>query len=106
MEPPDFVRNRAHATLSATKGNVTAQWHAYGTTGYRWTVGRYGSWDGHDIAVRWRDPYGIGGTEVTGGILNLFDAEPSINSDLPEYPDESLDSIRGRTFFASLKKVW
>ena len=106
VEPPDFVRNCAHATLSATKGNVTAQWHAYGTTGYRWTVGRYGSWDGHDIAVRWRDPYGIGGTEVIGGILNLFDAEPSINSELPEYPDESLDSIRGRTFFASLKKVW
>ena len=106
VEPPDFVRNRAHATLSATRGNVTAQWHAYGTTGYRWRVGRYGSWDGHDVAVRWRDPYGIGGTEVVGGILNLFDAEPVINSEIPEHPDETLDSLRGRTFFVSLKKVW
>ena len=40
------------------------------------------------------------------GILNVFDAEPSINPEFPEYPDETLGSIRGRTFFVTVKKVW
>jgi iron complex outermembrane receptor protein len=104
--PHDFVRNRVHTTLSGTRGKITAQWHVYGTTGYRWRVGRFGSWVGHDLTLRWRDPYGFDGTEILGGILNVFEAEPSINPEFPEYPDDSLDSVRGRTFFVTLKKVW
>ena len=104
--PDDFVRNRLHVTLSSTRGKVTAQWNAYGTTGYRASVGRFGSWVGHDVSVRWRNPYGFEEVELMGGIFNVFDAEPIINSEIPEEPDESLDSIRGRTFFVTVKKVW
>ena len=104
--PDDFVRNRLHVTLSGTRGNVTAQWNAYGTTGYRWRVGRFGSWVGHDLSMRWRNPYEFDGVELMGGILNVFDAEPIVNSEIPAYPDDSLDSIRGRTFFVTVKKVW
>ena len=104
--PHDFARNRVHVTLSGTQDKITAQWHVYGTTGYRWRIGRFGSWVGHDLTVRWRDPYGFDGTEIMGGILNVFEAEPSINPEIPEYPDDHLDSIRGRTFFVTLKKVW
>ena len=105
-EPDDFARSRVHATLSATRGNVTGQWSAHWITGYNWRVGRFGSWMGHDVSVRWRDPYELAGTELIGGILNVFDAEPSINSEIPEYPDDTLDSIRGRTFFVTVKQVW
>jgi len=104
--PQDFARNRVHATLSGTRGKITAQWHAYGVTGYRAGMGRFGSWVGHDISMIWRDPYGFDGTEIVTGILNVFDAEPSINPESPDEPDESLDSIRGVTFFVTLKQVW
>lgn len=104
--PHDFIRNRLHVTLSGTRGKITAQWNAYGTTGYRGRVGRFGSWVGHDVSVRWRNPHKFDGVELMGGIFNVFDAEPVINSEIPEYPDASLDSIRGRTFFVTVKKVW
>ena len=102
----DFARNRLHVTLSGTRGKVTAQWSVYGTTGYRGSVGRFGSWVGHDVSMRWHNPYAFDGVELMGGIFNVFDAEPSINPEIPEDPDESLDSIRGRTFFVTVKKVW
>lgn len=104
--PDDFARNRLHVALSSTRGKVTAQWNIYGTTGYRGSVGRFGSWVGHDVSVRWRNPYEFDGVELLGGIFNVFDAEPSINPEIPEEPDDSLDSIRGRTFFVTVKKVW
>ena len=104
--PDDFARNRLHVALGGTRGKVTAQWNIYGTTGYRGSVGRFGSWVGHDVSVRWRNPYDFDGLELMGGIFNVFDAEPSINPELPEEPDDSLDSIRGRTFFVTVKKVW
>ncbi len=104
--PDDFARNRLHVALSGTRGKVTAQWNIYGTTGYRGSVGRFGSWVGHDVSVRWRNPYDFDGVELMGGIFNVFDAEPSINPEIPEEPDDSLDSIRGRTFFVTVKKVW
>ena len=104
--PDDFARNRLHVALSGTRGKVTAQWNIYGTTGYRGSVGRFGSWVGHDVSVRWRNPYEFDGVELMGGIFNVFDAEPSINPEIPEEPDDSLDSIRGRTFFVTVKKVW
>ena len=106
MGPDDFARNRLHVTLSGTRGKVTAQWSVYGATGHRGSVGRFGSWVGHDVSVRWRNPYEFDGVELMGGIFNVFDAEPSINPEIPEDPDESLDSIRGRTFFVTLKMVW
>ena len=92
--------------MSFTRGKITAQWHGYGVTGYNWRRGRFGSWVGHDLSVRWRNPYTFEGTEIAAGILNVFDAEPSINPEFPEHPDETLDSIRGRTFFVTLKQVW
>ena len=93
-------------SMGGTRGKITAQWHGYGTTGYNWRRGRFGSWVGHDLSVRWRNPYTFEGVELVGGILNVFDAEPSINSEIPEYADENLDSVRGRTFFVTFKTIW
>lgn len=63
-------------------------------------------WMGHDLAVRWRDAFDIGGVDITGGIMNVSDRGPSINADDPEDPDETLDSIRGRTVFLTVKRTW
>ena len=93
-------------SMSGTRGKIAAQWHGYGVTGCDGRQGRFGSWVGHDLSVRWRNPYTFEGTEIAAGILNVFDAEPSINSEIPEYPDDTLDSIRGRTFFVTVKQVW
>ena len=106
---PDYLpRNRVHATLSATRGDVTAQWSAYGLSGHRGFYGgaRYAGWVGHDLSVRWRDAFGIGGTEIVGGVLNVADREPSIDPEVPAYPDETFDSIRGRTLFLSVERTW
>ena len=46
------------------------------------------------------------GTDVVGGILNIGDRSPPIDLSDPDYPDEGLDSIRGRTLFLTLKKSW
>ena len=63
-------------------------------------------WVGHDLSLRREDAFGIAGTEVTGGIINVADREPPEDPDDPGCPDESFDSIRGRTLFVSVEKTW
>ena len=102
-------RNRAHAVLRATRGDVTAQWGAYGLSS-RLNPNSWGSsypgWVGHDLSVRWEDAFGIAGAEITGGVINVADREPPQDPDDPAYPDETFDSTRGRTLFVSLEKSW
>ena len=100
-------RNRAHAVLRATRGDVTAQWSAYGLSDRPnyWGSG-YPGWVGHDLSVRWEDAFGVAGAEITGGVINVADREPPEDPDDAGYPDETFDSIRGRTLFVSLEKSW
>ena len=56
--------------------------------------------------MRWEDAFGIAGADVVGGIINVADREPFADPPDPVYPDETLDSIRGRTLFLSLKMTW
>lgn len=109
VEEPDYLpRNRAHLVLRARRDDVTAQWSAYGLSNRPnyWSSGSYPGWVGHDLSVRWEDALGIGGADVVGGILNVADREPSADPLDPGYPDETLDSIRGRTLFVSVTKTW
>ena len=100
-------RNRAHAVLRATRGDVTAQWSAYGLSDRpNYWGSSYPGWVGHDLSVRWDDAFGIAGTEIIGGVINVADREPPEDADDPGYPDETFDSIRGRTLFVSLEKSW
>ena len=69
-------------------------------------TGRFKAWFGHDLALRWRNAFGVSGTSLIAGILNLENRSPSINSDDPLDRDETLDSIRGRTLFVTLKRTW
>ena len=108
LENPYTVpRNRAHALLRATRGDVTAQWSAYGLSNRpNYWGSSYPGWVGHDLSVRWQDAFGIGGAEIVGGVINVTDREPSADPDDPGYPDETFDSIRGRILFVSVKKTW
>ena len=100
-------RNRAHAMLRATRGDVTAQWSAYGLSDRpNYWGSSYPGWVGHDLSVRWEDAFGIAGAEITGGVINVADREPPEDADDPGYPDETFDSIRGRTLFVSVEKSW
>ena len=105
-QPIDYAKDRVHATIRATRGDVTVQWAAYGLSSYRTEDGRYGSWIGHDLSLRWRDAFGFEGANLTAGVLNLADRSPATNPGDPDYPDERLDSIRGRTLFLTFVKAW
>ena len=100
-------RNRAHAMLRATRGDVTAQWSAYGLSSrpHYWGSS-YSGWVGHDLSVRWEDAFGVAGTEIIGGVVNVADREPSTDPYDAGYSDETFDSIRGRTLFVSVEKTW
>jgi len=104
---PRHPRNRAHARLRAGRGDVTAQWSAYGLSDRPNPWGTsYPGWVGHDVSMRWENAFGIAGAEITGGVINVADREPSADPADPFWPDETLDSIRGRTLFLSLERSW
>ena len=104
---PRVPRNRAHARLRAGRGDLTAQWSAYGLSSRPnpWGSG-YPGWVGHDVSMRWENAFGIGGAELTGGVINVADREPPADPSDPYWPDETFDSVRGRTLFLNLKRSW
>ena len=106
-EPPARPRNRAHARLRASRGDVTAQWSAYGLSDRPnpWGSG-YPGWVGHDLSVRWDNAFGIAGAEITGGVINVADREPPADPADPYWPAETFDSVRGRTLFLGLERSW
>lgn len=106
--PSEFPRNRFRAVLGAERGQLRAHWSVYGRSSY-WNLdrsGRYEKWIGHDLALQWRNPFHVQGTEIVGGVTNVADRGPAVNSADPGEHDSTLDSIRGRTWFLSLKKTW
>ena len=106
-QPGDYPRDRVHALLRATWGDVTASWNIHAISGYNNTTktGRFKRWYGHDLALQWRDVVGTG-LDLTGGVLNVANRGPSTDSSGDSDPDLTLDSVRGRTFFLSATMVW
>ena len=103
--PGDFPRNRVHASLRASRGGVVAQWSLYALSGFRNSLdtGRYPGWAGHDLTFLWRDAFGLGGVDLGGGVLNVGDRGPPIDSSNPAAASTTLDSERGRTVFLSAR---
>ena len=102
--PYDYPRNRVHALLRASRSGVTASWSALAVSGYsnRDGTGRYKSWMGHNVTIRWRHALGVRGMDLAGGILNIGNRGPSATG-IQEQVDKTLDSTRGRTFFLTAK---
>ena len=108
LQPGDYPRDSVHGSLRASRGGLTASWSVHAVSGY-WNArrtGRFDGWVGHDITVRWRDPFGLSGMDLTGGVLNIADRGPSIDFTDPDAADVSLDSGRGRTIFLTATMSW
>lgn len=108
VQPGDFPKHRVHATLDMNWGNVTAAWHTRAVSGYENDLGtgRFDPWVGHDLTLEWRDVFDMEGLALQGGVLNLTDRGPSVDSADPGSADTRLDSIRGRTFFLRAELSW
>ena len=107
-QPGDSPRHRAHAVLEASRGDVTASWNAYMVSGH-WNAdrtGRWGRWTGHDLAVHWRDAFGVDGFAVAAGILNVGNRGPALNPASPDEPAITSRSLAGRTFFLRATMSW
>jgi len=106
-QPGDYPRDRAHAVLRASRGDLTASWNAYARSGQNNVTesARYKGWMGHDLALQWRDALGVG-LDLTGGVLNIADRGPSIDHSLDQGPILTLDAARGRTFFLNATMRW
>ena len=106
--PGDHPRDRVHGSLRANRGNVTALWDVHAVSGFlnERGTGRFKGLVTHDIAVRWSDPLGLGGMDLTGGILNVADRGPSIDPTAPDAAFGTQDTVRGRTFFLNATMAW
>ena len=105
--PYDTPSERAHATLLANRDNLTASWNVNFVSGY-WNVResyRYKSWIGHDITLQWKNVFGKDAVDLTAGIFNVGDRGPATDPTRPGAAGavETLDSLRGRTFFLTTK---
>lgn len=107
-QPGEYPRHRAHAVLKASRGRVTASWNAYVVSGF-WNAARtdrWGRWNGHDLALHWRDAFGVDGFAVAAGIRNVGNRGPALNPASPELPQLTSRSIAGRTFFVRATMSW
>ncbi len=106
--PGHVPRDSAHALLRARWGDIAAHWSVHGRSGYANAreTGRFGSWIGHDLVLDVRKPFGLTGARLTAGVINIGDEEPSVDSANPNALAIDLDSLRGRTFFLSLKATF
>ena len=108
--PGDYPRDRAHISLRATHGDVSAKWSVYGRSGYRNVsrTAKYKAWIGHDVTLRWSDPSGVKGLSLSGGVLNIGDRGPSTDPTVPGLSgaNVTLDSSMGRTVFLAVKYLF
>ena len=111
-QPGDFPRNRVHATFSAGPGlqgnGWVADWNIRAVTAYSnvQNSGRFETWIGHDIGLDWRNVFGVRDLTIRGGVFNLGDAGPPTDTSDPGNTVNRYDSVRGRTFYLSLKAKW
>ena len=100
----DYPRDRVYASLHAGKGRVSANWTVYAVSGYQenetFGTNRYDNWTGHDIALQWREAFGLQGLGLAAGVLNVFNRGPSTT---PNSGDMTRASSLGRTLFVNAK---
>ena len=110
LQPGDFPRHRVHVTLRMSRDNVVAAWHTRAISGYdndaEGSPGRFAPWIGHDFTLELRDLFNTEGLALQGGVVNLTDRGPSVDSASPGSADPRLDSVRGRTFFLRTELSW
>ncbi len=108
VQPVGVPRNRMHATLSVGWNDWMADWNARAVSDFDNLAsgGRYKNWIGHDFGLTWRDPFELEGAMLRGGVFNVTDEGPSIDTSDPSIAFERRDAAKGRTFYLSLTKRW
>ena len=106
----EIPRNRLHATIRATRGDVTAGWSVNSISSFNssetFIDERYPSWIGHDLSLSWRNAFGVDNLVLTGGILNVTDEGPPTIPSRPDYYSLSYDTRQGRTLFLATSMTW
>ena len=107
-DDPLTPKDTVHATIRATRGDVTAAWTVNGVSKFKSGVVNdyYPAWVGHDIAAQWRNAWSIENLTLTAGIMNVTDKGPPSLASRPRYVIKNYDNVRGRTFFLTSKMTW
>ena len=107
-QPGDFSRDRVHASLRASRDNLTASWdiHAVSNVWNNRRTGQYDGWVGHSVSLRASDAFGLGGLDLIGGVLNLADRSPSVDPTNPDGVWEIADAVQGRMVFLNATMSW
>ena len=102
-----YPSDRVSLTVRASRENLTATWAANYISSFEnvSATASYKSWISHDFTLNWVDPFGLDGFEVTGGVRNIGDRDPSIDP-TAGYSDSvvlQLYDVAGRTYFLNGK---
>lgn len=103
-QPGNVPRNRIHVLLRAERNDLTVQWNTHAVTSFRNEADTrtFRRWVGHDIALSWRNAFGLNWFELTGGVLNIGN-EGQSRPDSDENHILYTDTILGRTLFLTAK---
>ena len=107
-----FPEDRLNVTLDATSGRLTGRWAVHVISGFDnpQRTGRYGAWVGHDLALLWRDPFGLAGAELAAGVRNLTDRDPPLDPHAAYHiatsPVLDLYPVEGRTLYLTVSHRW
>ena len=108
LKTPLVARDRIHATVNASWGDLTAGWSVQHNSKRKSSVdgGYFPPWTGHDISLTWRNALSVQGLVVTGGVLNVTDEGPPTVPSSPDLRDDSYDTKLGRSLFLTTKLSW
>ena len=101
VQPGDFPRNRVHATLSAgpglRRGGWVVDWNIRAVSEFSNSdgSGRFRTWIGHDLGLNWRDAFSLTGIMLRGGVFNVTDEGPSIDTSNPGNTVARNDAVPG-----------
>lgn len=101
--PERRPRDRLNIAASVERGDVRVTWNLLARSGLDEDHSRFGGWVGHDLLFQWRAPMGVGGLTLTGGVLNVADRQPAMDSARDDAPITDWEAVRGRTIFVGLR---
>ena len=98
--PRDAVR----FGVEARRGNLSVSLAGNYRSGFenRSSTGKFKSWTGYDLAMRWNKPWGLENAEFSAGVLNLTDTQLTVDTSNPGSVDGPVAAGWGRTFFVDI----
>ncbi len=98
--PRDAVR----FGVEARRGNLSVSWAGNYRSGFenRSSTGKFKSWTGYDLAMRWNKPWGLENAKFSAGVLNLTDTQLTVDTSNPGSVDGPVAAGWGRTFFVDI----